>query len=300
MDDSLFQSIQAYAETNLTPELQEEITGSLVLCDAFDYAVIYEKMPDVLFDTTAESTDVTHQRFLSVIHDSMDALLNIHGVALIDSAELHAKNQILSALYRIQHLEDPVPMLRILESSFSSEEKFAKIIEALSILDETVVLTVVDAIPDELLTALCNFLSDREKQAEAAEQAEEYANVQLMSNLKDFFNCHGIANIANEMIQNNVEPGYPIAMYLPYFQEHLVTLDDDQTAKNILAFLLMASDTYADPLSAYHQYSDQFLHDHERIMRIETAIGALLNSLRNFQKANDDAKRLSVVQHSAH
>jgi len=299
MLDSIEATITDYSLRNLSPELQDELNGSLTIFEAFDYKKIYEAMPDVLFDTTSEDTDLTQSRFLGLFHESLDALLSVHSIGILNPADLHIKNQILSAMYRIQHIEDPGPILALTESSFSNEEKFAKIIDAYSTLDEGTILTSVDLIPDSFIKGLQDFLYAQENQQEAEAGEEGLISELQLITLKDLFTCFGTENLGGEMIANGIHPGNEAELYLPYIAGSFVTDDDLQSAKNILSFFCIASDTFTNPLAAYHQYSETLVPSHDRILKIEVKLGELLNELRHYQEANHVATAISAVQHHA-
>ena len=298
MLDSLEASIKDYTVRHLSPELQDELTGSMVLFEAFEYRKIYDAIPDVLYDPE-ENGDLTQSKFLGLFHDSLDSLLSMHSIGILNPSDLHIKNQILSALYRIQHIEDPAPILIITESSFSNEEKFAKIIDIFSTLDEGTILSSIDMIPDSFIKGIQDFLYAQEAQQEEVSEEDAVISSAQASNLRDFFTCFGIENLAHEMLVNGIQAGSLADLYMPYISGSLITDDDLQSAKNLLSFFCIASDTYTNPLAAYHQFSESLIPSHEQIMRIEVKLAELLNELRHYQKANDDAKRVSAVQHQA-
>ncbi len=300
MDTSLLDEIHAYLYDNFTEQLRQELLGSLLLFDAFHHAKAYEPFPDILFDTSIDDREVVRTRMLDAFHEGLDLLLQSHQLSLVPEADIPVKNQILSVLYRLQHLEDPVPVLRILETDQSDEEQFAKIIAEYSVLDEQQVLEAVYSLATSTLHILRDYLYQQEINLTPEESPAAITERGLLvQNLKDFFHVHGSSNLANEMIQNGIAIGHAVKLYYPYIHEHLVTDDDPQTAKNLLSFFFIANDTFNDPLAVYRKTSDDLIHDHPRTIRIEALITQLLNDLRNYQKAAHDAQRLSVVQHPA-
>lgn len=293
MDEDLMDVVHGYIAQTFSEELQAEIQNSFALFDAFEHRQAYVHLPDIVLDIDADNTDLTQLKFLSAIHEQLDVIFKAHQIDLNEDVELNVKNQILSVLFRLQQLEDVVPVLRILESSFSDEEKIAKIIEAYSELDEASVLIAIQSIHPSTLEHLQSFLYAQEERDEKESEIDPGVLNEIQSTLKDFFSICGQDNLAFEFIQSGMTVGRPIKLYYPYVKEYLITEEDVQSAKNLLSLFLMAQDTYQDPLQIYRTYSESLVLDNEQRMRIETQMGALLNELHHYQEAQDVAKRVS-------
>lgn len=293
MDEDLMDVVHGYIAQMFSEELQSEIQNSFALFDAFEHRQAYVYLPDIVLDIDADNTDLTQLKFLSAIHEQLDVIFKAHQIDLSEGVELSVKNQILSVLFRLQQLEDVVPVLRILESSFSDEEKIAKIVEAYSELDEASVLIAIESIHPSTLEQLQFFLYAQEEKEEKEPEIDPGVLNEIQSNLKDFFAICGQDNLAFEFIQSGMTVGRPIKLYYPYVKEYLIAEEDVQSAKNLLSLFLMAQDTYQDPLQIYRIYSESLVLDNEQRMRIETQIGALLNELHHYQEAQDVAKRVS-------
>jgi len=293
MDEDLMDVVHGYIAQTFSEELQVEIQNSFALFDAFEHRQAYVYLPDIVLDIDADNTDLTQSKFLSAIHEQLDVIFKAHQIDLSEDVELSTKNQILSVLFRLQQLEDVVPVLRILESSFSDEEKIAKIVEAHSELDEASVLIAIESIHSSTLEQLQSFLYIQEEKEEKELEIDSGILNEIQLNLKDFFAICGQDNLAFEFIQSGITIGHPIKLYYPYVKEYLIVKEDLQSAKNLLSLFLMAQDTYQDPLQIYRTYSESLVLDTEQRMRIETQMAALLNELHHYQEAQDVAKRVS-------
>ena len=293
MDEDLMDVVHGYIAQTFSEELQVEIQNSFALFDAFEHRQAYVYLPDIVLDIDADNTDLTQSKFLSAIHEQLDVIFKAHQIDLSEDVELSTKNQILSVLFRLQQLEDVVPVLRILESSFSDEEKIAKIVEAHSELDEASVLIAIESIHSSTLEQLQSFLYIQEEKEEKELEIDSGILNEIQLNLKDFFAICGQDNLAFEFIQSGITIGHPIKLYNPYVKEYLIVKEDLQSAKNLLSLFLMAQDTYQDPLQIYRTYSESLVLDTEQRMRIETQMAALLNELHHYQEAQDVAKRVS-------
>ena len=300
MDSTARELILEYISEKLTNELRDELCASFMILDAFVYQALDDDLVDILNDLEEED-DIVQEKFLDCVNSHLTKVLRSHQVFLADDANLYSKNQILAVLYRLQHLEDPVPPLRILETLTSNEEKLAKLIETYSELDETQAIVAIESVDDSLINNVMTFLYAAEEANESdLSLNENYSDLmRLKNNLKDFFTVHGNDNLAYEMMKNGIEAGLSIKIYYSYIKEHLVTEDDLQTAKNILSLFLFSIDTYKDPVVIYRKYSEQLIHPADRIVKIEVKIADLLSSLYQYQEAQNAARSVSVVQHQA-
>lgn len=297
MNEGLRDEIDSFIEERFSEERHHDLEDALSLFDAFEYAGIYQKLSDVLGDLRDEEADSIELKFLGAFEESYAFLFGQHQITLESDVSFSIQNEILGVLYRLQNSEDPVPVLRLLESSFSEEEIFAKIVESFSMVDEATVLSSVKEIEPSSLRILQTFLYQKETMASEEEQLDPETKAQLVKNLKDFFEVHGKEALAFEMITNGIEVGYTLKLYYPFIKDVLVTEDDTTTAKNLLSFFFLGSDTFNDPLKVYQQQSETLFHSYssERIMRVEVLLGKLLNDLRQYQKAHHDAKRISAT-----
>lgn len=302
MLQGLMDEIENYITATYSPELRGEIRASLMVFEAFEYNKPFDDFPDVLYDVDADNADLTMGKFVVVITNHLNALLQMHKLTLVEDADLATRNQVCAALYRLQHLEDPVPTLRILETTdLDNVDKFSRILAQLTTISEPQLLATIESVDPIALELLANLLYDQEEKAkkiEAENMDDLKLKQQLLANLKDFFLVCGTDNLGFELVENGVLLGHPATLYYPYIGEQLVTENDDQTALNLLSFFFLASDTYNAPLESYRSHSEQLINGHARIMNIETLIARHLNDLRQYQKARDDARQVSSAGHT--
>ena len=296
---SLIEEIREYAALNLSSELGDEVNLTLALCDAFRYNAPYTTLPDVMFDVNREDKDITQQKFIQVFSDAASALLTMHGIGIRPDAELHIKNQVVSVLFRLQAIDDPTPILRITETALSDEEQLARIIDSYSTIDEAVFLSVLDGLDPSFIPGLQAFLYAQETAIEQREAAESDENKAILKNLRAFFTLLGSDNLACALLENGVSFGAPFETYFAYIEDALLSGTDDQIALNLLALFLMSSDGSSDPLQFFRAMSETLIPTHEHRLRIEGKLTELLNSFHHYLKANDDAQRVSPVQHPA-
>lgn len=292
MTDSLMDEIQSFIAGSYSQELQEDLAGAMALFEAFEYTAPYEQLADTLYDPEQEDPDAVQLGVLGVFHRSLDHLLQCHQIRLQEEISISTKNQVLGVMVRIQNMEDPTPVLRILETDLSGEEQLAKLMEAYSTIDETQALDTFASVSSELLHRLRDTLYQKEEAIEEV-STESMQNAAQFEVLRDFFHVHGQTNLAAEMLNNGMRPGWALHLYLPYVQSALVAPTPTQMAKDLLSLFFMASDTYIDPLQAFRVHSETLLSSVDLIQRVETAMRADLNALSQYTGAKYVARSLS-------
>src|SRR5690606_6009525 len=110
---------------------------------------------------------------------------------LVAEAELGEKAQILTGLYRVQHVEDPVPFLRILETDFSNEEKLAHVLQHLTELDSIQLVAVIETVSDASLKSMEDYLELLDQRQNSDTEPEGRVPKALLENLRDFFQYFG-------------------------------------------------------------------------------------------------------------
>lgn len=291
MNTSLHPALESYLLNTFSPEKLEEITDSLLIFDAFEYQGFYASLDTVLFDPQSENEDVGEYAFLGLLDQCLNTLLDAHGLTTHDETPQHFKNLLLQTLYRLQYLEDPVPLLRILETDQPDEVKLSRIIAAISPLDETLFHTYVVEVPSRLIETLTAFLYHRELLLSPEDTV--IAPPALLQTLTDYFTFIGTDNIVYRFMQEGVRPGYPARVYYPYFREHLLVDSVAQTAQNLLAYFLFCQDTYQDPVRVFREKSEQFFTDHDRLLKVQDIMSTSFSQLRQYQEAQRASASLS-------
>jgi hypothetical protein len=289
-----------YIDSHLPKELGDEVRASLMVFDAYGYSKPYITLQDAVTAPEAEDTDLLQSTFFQIVQEGLDAILAVHRVVLMDEVDLATKNQILGALYRLQYLEDPVPVLKILEGEDDDEGKLARIVEIYSDIDHGTLMTAIESVDPTTLTVLQDFLYQGEKENEEAETPESLMQKSLlMANMKDFILLNGKDCLAAEMITNGIQPGHLLSLYYPFVKDLLVTENIEQTAVNLLSFFFLGRDTYAEPLKAFRVMSETLIENTTDMVKIEVKLTELIEALRNHQKVTHEARSLSVIQYPA-
>lgn len=295
MDQNASELIDSFISENFSAECQHDIRDTLALCDSFEYDQVYQQFQDILFDADADEKDATRLKVVALFKDSTDALFSAHQIELADEATLSDRNQILGVLILLQSIEDPTPILRILESSYSEEEQFSMIVECHSTLDQAKVLEILVRIEPSTLKILQDLLYAKEELLDSISTISEEVKGRLVKNLRDFFEVHGKDNLAHQMLENGIEAGYPLKLYYPYIHEHLISESEEETALNLLSLFYMSYESFNDPVKTYYKYSERLFTGKSItvIAKVESLLTNYSTKVRDYQKALEDAQRLT-------
>lgn len=301
LNDGTTDPVLGYMKEYFSPELMDEIKASLFLFDAFSYQAPYDNLVNILNSPEVEDSDILQMSFLSTLESGLEDLFTAHRLKITLETDLATKNQMLAVLYRLQHLEDPTPALKVLEGSQDAVTKLGKLMEIYGNIDMGTVLTAVESIDPGSLVILRDYLYQQEEALENQDISPTAiaSTSLLLKNMSDFIVLFGKENIGTELMMNGVQPGHDFAIYFPFVDNMLENQDDMQFAKNILSFLFMARDTYAEPMKAYRALSEKLVGTADRIVKIELKLSGLIEELRNYQKAKNAARSVSVTQHPA-
>lgn len=294
----LTSDIEDFVGSNFSSEQAQEFFNTRALAEAFEEDTLGDRIRDVLYDIGNDDNDARQLAFAEVFHTVADKILSAHDLAMLTPVKLHTKNRILSALYRIQTIEDPVPYSRILETSLSNEEMFAKIVSSVAEIDEGTVLESVDEISDDFINGLRSFLEDRERNIDslAGEDQEGLAlRTTIIGKLKCFFECFGENMLVSSMSDIGLLPAQSTLLYWPYVKDNIVMTSDKETALNLLGLFIYGSDTYMNPMGAYERCSESLVKDNMKRVAIANQLRDAILALDNYMKAKDDAKRVSAV-----
>lgn len=291
MFNNTMEVIQSFTSSNYSLEMQQVYQDSLALMDVFEYNVIYEQLNDVFFDPESEDPELASLRFHETMAQGIRKVLEEHSIVLFEEVKLDQANKVLSSLFLIQSVEDYVPILRILESNQMSEETFGMVVEQLTDIGMGTVMAMLDSENSNLpqaLDGIKRFLQDKE----AAASPPSVDVSESRKRMEEYFQACGTDNIAYLLLSSGMMLEQPAAVYYPYVDEGLVTDNDEDTAKNLLSFFLMSSDTFAAPLESYRRYSESLLHDNARIQRVEEFFMKELAKYEQYKSAQREARSI--------
>jgi hypothetical protein len=278
-------SLEAFIETAYADELVDTIKNSFDIMDAFNYDYNEQDFIRPLMEVENQSTDYMHDMFLSILNHKLDLVLKEHTIVL-NNAKLYQKNEFLEALFVIQHLNDYSPILYLLESDLEADEKLAEIIAQLSTLTPSEVISIVDNYDEEILEVLKQYIY----QSQPTETSEtDSVTKQIITKYKEFYNYLVATNtdipIGVDYFEAGILPGLEFKAYLHYFNELTENTNISKLSLDILSILLLARDSYLNPLTGYRDNSGLIFSELELISKIDASLTGHINKFETYKQA---------------
>lgn len=267
--------IVTFLETHHPFEYQNEVYRSFKLLEGFEYPNLYSNYIDILSNESYTSTEQLIDDFDIMMHRQLNTVLDHHRITLVDDASHIQKNEILSALLTLQTLDDYTPVMMVLESLETSEEKISLLLEDYCSMDQTEIISIIADFNSITLENLKQYIISKEQL-----ERESIDYQVLLPRLKQLFKLHGKDNIGYQLIQQDVKPGYPLEIYLELTENNF-----DKTPINILSLLLMTLESQTSPIELFRKYSEMLIKDIRQIPAIEASILQLLNTLDEHVRA---------------
>lgn len=271
--------IAAFLEHVCTIEYANEAYRSFKICNDFEYPDLYSSFIDILTNESFISTDELKDSFNHELHDKLNSILKQHNLELTALASLFQKNEMLSALYTIQSLEDYSSVIAVLQSLETDEVKLTTILEDYCQLDMSEQMTIIKHFEPTTLDLLKEYI-----QRKTALVTEESSYRNLIPAIKVFFTLFGKDNVGYALIDNDIKPGQSIDLYLNYI-DNIVAKTLDQTAINVLSLIYLTPESIQSPLAVFNQHSLQMLKDLALVPKVETLVLRMVSKVEEYLKA---------------
>lgn len=278
--------INIFVTSTYTQETQEDIFQALGLFRVFNNTDPFPLIDELLMMESYQEPSSLADSVINVIIAGQEFILDRHGIILNEETTLAFNNVILKTLYQLQRLEDPVPVLKTLESQVSDLEKFSEIMEMFNPIPATTFIQLVDTLRPVFLSLLADFLYGQESAMQPAVKA--IPRIRDMSIL--FKQVFGINVAIRAVLDSGVLMGEPFILYLPLYKELQALVEDETQLVHTLLFLLLYSeDGIQDPLKTFAEYSDQLVPDLTTSNRLENTLGQLYDQiLRHKEKLSHE------------
>lgn len=281
--------IQVFIDSYLNDDTADDVYSCFSLFDYFEYKNWDTDLIDLIAAADYTDTGALPTLFLGVLHKKLDYVLNEHTVRMTSDATIGNKKEVLTALARLQSLEDYTGVIALLESLEDDITKFSLIISDFCSLESTEVAILTEHFSPLLLERLKLFIYAKEQN----EHTELAFPPEVLANATAFFKFKQDSTIGLNLIQNDVLVGCSFQSYIPYIEEGMLTGDTATIALNMLSLLVLSSDGYSSPVDTYRTYSMQLLHDLNTVSAVEVALISLIASFDEYKKAQSEKERLS-------
>lgn len=268
--------ITLFVQTNYTEQQAEDIFEAIGLMTAFNYSDPFLPMQDLLMNASYEDPATTVDSFTMIILKAQAYLLDRHGVALTEETTLAFNNQVLRVLFQLQRLEDPVPVLRVLETENDDVIKFCQIMEMFSSIPDTTYMQVVETIRPICLKLLAEYLYEQEETQKLAVKELPI----LKENVRVFTQVFGVNEAVRTILDSDVIMGEEFELYLPLFDELRSAILDEKVLVETLTFLLLySSDGTMSPIEVFTQYADKLVPDLVTANRLGRVIAEMITKM---------------------
>lgn len=279
--------INVFVQNTYTVEQQEDIYQALGIFRAFNYLDIFPTIEALLTkDSTHDSTSLTDGLTL-MIAAGQDYLLDQHGIRLSDETTMAFNNVVLRVLLQVQMLEDPLPVLRVIENSESPEVKFATICAMYSQPHETSFLQVLELLRPVFLKNLANYLYAQEDGLAVA--TEDIPDI--VEAVRLFKESFGINPVVRTILDIGTVMGENFELMIPLFNEFRELVTDEKVLVEALMFLLMmSSDGVKDPMGVFARYSSILVGDLTAADRLGRTLGEMYNTMTRLKESQIEKK----------
>lgn len=273
--------INIFVETNFTPEGAEDFYQALGLLRLYNYLDPFVLIDDVLMTESFKDTGEIKDTITLLVKQGQAYILDQHGIVLTDDATLAFNNTVLKTLYQLQKLEDPVPVLRILECSEPDDIKYAQIMEMFTNINYMTFLQVIDSIRPVFIKNLGMYLyAEEEAKGEALREMPL-----IRDTLRLYKEVFGINPAVRVILDCGTVYGEEFELYLPLYNELREVLTDEKVLVETLFFMLLfSSDGVHDPMGVFNKYADHLVSDLTIANRLGRTIGELSNKMTRFKE----------------
>jgi hypothetical protein len=278
--------ITEFIAQQFTPEAIEDVKRAFDLFEVFNSRDHEEKLIDVLADSNITAIE-QKDGLMRVLHELADNILLAHTIKTYDDTSLFTKNEIMSSMFLVQHLEDSSPFQIALESNENDEEILAFIVSELSALTTVDVMTAIADFRPTILKTLKEYLSSKELEQEVP-MVDKY--IKMLKDLKDFSKKDDLIGL--KLIQSGMLLGQNIETYASFVQG-IDTANADDLAWNILSLLYMTPEGFNSPILAYRKYSHIFFDNINVIGMVENKLAMHLDKFNEYQKVLHETTRVS-------
>lgn len=265
-----------FVDSTYTEAAKEDIFQALGLFRTFNHLEPFNEINNLLMQQSFVDSTTLADGLVQYILRGQAYILDHHGVTLSDETTLAFNNTVLRGLYQLQHLEDPTPVLRILESMDNDEFKFCRILALHSSIPETTFLQIVEEVRPVCLTMLGEFLYAQEDNQGAVTPIPK----RIVDMVQRFKETYGINAAVRIILDADVVMAESFSVYRPIFDELREVVTEERTILETLLFLLIySSDGVDDPIGVFSQYVDGLVPDMATGQRLTRTLAEMYNKL---------------------
>lgn len=273
----------AYITSTFTEIAQYEIHRTFELFELFGLKYYEDKYVNLLSNENIDNSE-KQDMFTSLLVTSGLEITTQHGFKLIPNVSLTQVNEILSALYLIQNLEDYSMIEYRLSSNDDPTKVVADCLAFVTHFEWHDYLRIIESVSEAFLKGLRVFVesktSDEAYKPDLIHKETVTAYFKFMGDTVVF--GAGLLRegftIDNTLTQLVAMGG----MTLPGDLDKLAMSNPVQTAVEIVTFLILAKDTYQIPLVGFNKNTSTFLSKIEDVTKITPIVVKIINDFNSY------------------
>ena len=274
-----------YINTYFTHELKSQIIRLFELLSKFGVTGYDTDFINIISNSSFASTDDVYSEFISEINKKQDYILKSHFLIIRDDATILQKNEIISALYNIQDLEDYSYVSNCLESLEDDLIIISKILSENCGLSNIVIMDLIVEFNPLVLNSLKNYIYSLEEVSDEIKIDTDYSKI--IKNFQCLYEVYGSDSVGYELYINGMKLGLDINIYMPFVKDDLLVVSDiKQTSINLLSVIYLTQESLINPIQVYRKISFEILQDTNLIQLVEKNIYEMSNSISMKIKQN--------------
>ena len=215
--------------------------------------------------------------FEELISTNLSFILATYGVKVADETPISLMNQICKGLTDVEYYLDSTEMLRITESDLDTEEKLSRILQAVTGIDDQLILFHLFKVTPSLIDRVEEVFEKNsfESQEDLIERADQHLVLKNLQNISRFLSNDNFIGL--NLIKAGVHVNSGFLQYLRYFERHLDDLKPPELAKELFILLTMSSDCNKNILMAYSKHSNILFHELDKISKVYSELSNLIS-----------------------
>ena len=284
----MLQEYLAFMRLYFTEEAVREMYNSLLHLEMFKGPTYQPPYEDIINLHQLEHNDGLIDQWSTQIRVDMKDLLESHGIAVVEDAELSFMNKVVNTLVNIMNVDDGTPISIAMEAMKSSEELFSDLIEMFTDIDSANATLNLMIVKDDLIASIKKLAEAKEKQVDVDTFPE------LIYRLKVYTEFIASVNLAYHLVKDGLLLGQKLSTYLLLTDETFDEQTDDlQYAKDFVSLAIISGDYNTDITLAFKEHSAELLgEDANRVKKIEILISNMAAEFSNRLKVEDEKARL--------
>lgn len=251
-----------------------------------DYSLDDYDVPFIELITQFDSRDYleTIDSFESLIKNTLLSVISEQGVELNEDVTLEIIVEVAAGLFDIQYYEDKESIIRTIEVDFDSEEKLANLLVLVTNINLQQLIGSFESVNENIFNLILTTCDSSDSQ-EADPVENTKSDQEVVSKLRMFREYTKL----NDLIAFRIlEKGFRIKLSYDFYNRYLKSMitdfkDLDRVAKEYLAVLFMAKESYLNPINHFRKISSSISDDITLITKLDVQITKVFNDFDKYK-----------------